>query len=210
MKTIVLNASPRKNWNTAKLLRSAADGAGKAGSEVEYINIYDLNYTGCRSCMLCKRKGAESCHCYIKDDHSPVIDRIFAADTLFIGTPIFLGRPTSQYFALMERLHFCALSYDDYSNYFTGKVNVALFVTMNATKEFYDRLYKEQFEAYANELKQLNGEVYLHPCFNTLQVADYSKFSMSGFDEADKRRANEEQFPVDLSRAFELGMKLGR
>ena len=160
--------------------------------------------------MLCKRKGAERCHCYIKDDLSPVIDRIFAADTLFIGTPIFLGRPTSQYFALMERLHFCALSYDDYSNYFTGKVNVALFVTMNATKELYDRLYKEQFEAYANELKQLNGEVYLYPCYNTLQVADYSKFNMSGFDEADKRRANEEQFPVDLSRAFELGMKLGR
>lgn len=210
MKTIVLNASPRKNWNTAKLLRSAADGAAKAGSEVEYINLYDLNYTGCRSCMLCKRKGAERCHCYIKDDLSPVIDRIFAADTLFIGTPIFLGRPTSQYFALMERLHFCALSYDDYSNYFTGKVNVALFVTMNATKEFYDQLYKEQFEAYANELKQLNGEVYLYPCYNTLQVADYSKFSMSSFDEADKRRANKEQFPIDLSKAFELGMKLGR
>lgn len=43
MKTIVLNASPRKNWNTAKLLRSAADGSAKAGSEVEYINLYDLN-----------------------------------------------------------------------------------------------------------------------------------------------------------------------
>ena len=104
MKTIVLNASPRKNWNTAKLLRSAADGAAKAGADVEYINLYDLNYTGCRSCMLCKRKGAERCHCYIKDDLSPVIDRIFAADALFIGTPIFLGRPTSQYFALIERL----------------------------------------------------------------------------------------------------------
>ncbi len=42
------------------------------------------------------------------------------------------------------------------------------------------------------------------------KVADYSKFSMSGFDEADKRRANKEQFPIDLSKAFELGMKLGR
>jgi multimeric flavodoxin WrbA len=93
MKTIILNASPRKNWNTAKLLRSAADGAAKAVSEVEYINLYDLNYTGCRSCMLCKRKGAESCHCYIKDDLSPVIDRIFAADTLFIGTPFFWEDP---------------------------------------------------------------------------------------------------------------------
>ena len=210
MKTIVLNASPRKNWNTAKLLKAAADGASKAGSEVEYINLYDLDFKGCRSCMLCKRKGAERCHCYWKDDLSPVIDRIFAADTLFIGTPIYLGRPTSAYFALMERLHFCALSYDDYSNYFKGKVNVGMFVTMNATREFYDKLYKEKFEAYADEFKQLNGEVYLCPCFNTLQVADYSKFNMGGFDAEDKKKANEELFPVDLQKAFDLGMKLSR
>ena len=133
MKTIVLNASPRKGWNTAKLLKSAADGARDAGAEVEYIDLYDLNFTGCRSCMLCKRKDVERCHCYWKDDLSPVIDKIFQADALIIGTPIYLGRPTSRYFALIERLHFCSLSYDDYSNYFKGKVNVGFFVTMNAT-----------------------------------------------------------------------------
>ena len=54
MKTIILNASPRKNWNTAQLLKSAAKGAESAGAEVEYIDLYDLNFTGCRSCMLCK------------------------------------------------------------------------------------------------------------------------------------------------------------
>lgn len=51
MKTIILNASPRKNWNTAQLLKSAAKGAESAGAEVEYIDLYDLNFTGCRSCM---------------------------------------------------------------------------------------------------------------------------------------------------------------
>ncbi|MDD6559795.1 MAG: NAD(P)H-dependent oxidoreductase [Lactimicrobium massiliense] len=54
MKTIVLNASPRKTWNTAKLLKSAAKGAEDAGAQVTYIDLYDLNFTGCRSCMLCK------------------------------------------------------------------------------------------------------------------------------------------------------------
>lgn len=53
MKAIVLNASPRKNWNTAKLLKSATEGALSAGAEVEYIDLYDLNFTGCRSCMDC-------------------------------------------------------------------------------------------------------------------------------------------------------------
>lgn len=31
-KTLVLNATPRKAWNTAKLLKSAAEGARDAGS----------------------------------------------------------------------------------------------------------------------------------------------------------------------------------
>ncbi len=121
MKTIILNGSPRKNWNTAQILQSAQKGAASAGAETEYIDLYDLTYTGCRSCMACKRKGAERCHCFWKDDLSPVIDRIFAADALFVGSPIYLGDITSQVHALIERLHFCALSYDDYSNYFTGQ-----------------------------------------------------------------------------------------
>ena len=210
MKTLVLNASPRKNWNTSKLLKSAAEGSRSAGAEVESIDLYDLIFTGCRSCMLCKRKGAERCHCYWQDDLSPIIDKVFSADTLIIGTSIYLGRPTSQYFAFMERLHFSALSYDDYSNYFTGSVNVGIFLTMNATKEFYEQLYKEQFEGYANEFNQLNGEVSLYPCYNTLQVADYSKFNMSSFDEASKRAVHKEQFPRDLQNAYEIGERLSR
>ena len=39
MKTIILNASPRKNWNTAQLLKSATKGAESAGAEVEYIAL---------------------------------------------------------------------------------------------------------------------------------------------------------------------------
>lgn len=210
LQTLVLNASPRKAWNTAKLLKSAAEGAKSAGSEVEYIDLYDLNFTGCRSCMLCKRKGAQRCHCYWKDDLSPIIDKIFWADVLLIGTAIYLGRPTSRYFEVLERLHFCSLSYDDYSNYFTGKVNVGLFVSMNASKEFYDKLYKDAFEGYARELQMLNGEVCLYPCHDTLQVADYSKYNMAGFDAERKRLSREKNFPRDLENAYQIGQRLVR
>lgn len=210
MKAIILNASPRKNWNTSQLLKSAMDGAKAAGAEVEYIDLYDLNFTGCRSCLLCKRKDAERCRCYWKDDLSPIIDKVYAANTLFIGTPIYLGRPTSQYFAFMERLHFCSLSYDNYSNYFKGKVNVGMFVTMNATKEFYDKLYKEEFEAFAREFQILNGKVDVYPCYNTVQVKDYSKFSMAGFSEEEKKKAHEKCFSVDLENAYNLGVQLSQ
>lgn len=165
---------------------------------------------GCRSCLLCKRKDAERCCCYWKDDLSPIIDKVFAANTLFIGTPIYLGRPTSQYFAFMERLHFCSLSYDNYSNYFKGKVNVGMFVTMNATKESYEKLYKEKFEAYAREFQLLNGKVDVYPCYNTVQVKDYSKFSMAGFSEEEKKKAHEKCFSVDLENAYNLGVQLSQ
>lgn len=209
MKVLAINCSPRKNWNTAKLLKSALEGAKSVGAEVEYINLYDLNFAGCRSCMLCKRKDVERCHCYWKDDLSPVIDKVFAADVLLIGTPIYLGRPTSQYFAFMERLHFTALSYDEYRNYFNGKVNVGMFLTMNATEEAYDKLYKEKFEEYASEFEALNGDISIYPCYNTLQVNDYSKFSMGGFNEEEKKKVHEDRFPIDLKNAYDLGVKLG-
>lgn len=119
MKTIILNGSPRKNWNTAMMLREAQKGAESIGAETEYIDLFDLSYTGCRSCLACKRKDAERCKCFWKDDLSPVIDRIFESDALILGSPIYLGDVTSQVHGLIERLHFCALSYDNYSNYFT-------------------------------------------------------------------------------------------
>jgi multimeric flavodoxin WrbA len=57
MKAILLNGSPRKNWNTHKLLMEAERGAKEMGAETEIIHLYDLNYTDCRSCFACKVKG---------------------------------------------------------------------------------------------------------------------------------------------------------
>ena len=81
--------------------------------------------------------------CYWKDDLSPLLDRIFSADALILGSPIYLGDVTSQLTGLLERLRFCSLSYDDYSNYFRGSIDVAVFLTMNAPFETYERAYRE-------------------------------------------------------------------
>ncbi len=208
MKAIVLNGSPRKNWNTAMMLKEAQKGAESVGAEVEYIDLFDLTYTGCRSCMACKRKGGERCKCFWKDDLSPIIDRIFEADALFVGSPIYLGDITSQVHALIERLHFCALSYDDYSNYFTGKVNVGIILTMNAPKVFYNMSYKKKAKEVAGIFKALNGNVEVYPCCDTLQVNDYSKFDMASFSEEHKKKMREQEFPKDLEYAFQMGAKL--
>ncbi len=210
MKTIILNGSPRKNWNTAMLLKEAEKGAREAGSETEYIDLYDLQFTGCRSCMACKRKDGERCKCFWKDDLSPVIDRIFQADSLIIGSPIYLGDITSQVHALIERLHFCALSYDDYSNYFKGKVNVGIILTMNAPKAYFEQSYLGKAKEVEQIFRALNGNVEVYAACDTLQVNDYSKFNMAGFSEDHKKEMREKQFPVDLEEAFRLGERLAR
>ena len=43
MKTIILNGSPRKNWNTAMMLKEAKRGAESVGAETEYIDLFDLS-----------------------------------------------------------------------------------------------------------------------------------------------------------------------
>lgn len=210
MKTIILNGSPRKNWNTAMLLKEAEKGAREAGFETEYIDLYDLQFTGCRSCMACKRKDGERCKCFWKDDLSSVIDRIFQADSLIIGSPIYLGDITSQVHALIERLHFCALSYDDYSNYFKGKVNVGIILTMNAPKAYFEQSYLGKAKEVEQFFRALNGNVEVYAACDTLQVNDYSKFNMAGFSEDHKKEMREKQFPVDLEEAFRLGKRLAR
>ena len=81
-KVIAINGSPRRNGNTAELLQQALKGAQEAGAETELINLYSLNFKGCISCFYCKRKDKEHGTCAMKDDLSPVIERIKGADAL--------------------------------------------------------------------------------------------------------------------------------
>jgi len=160
--------------------------------------------------MACKRKDAERCRCYWNDDLSPLIDRFFSADALLIGSPIYFGEPTSQFRALLERLIFSALSYEDRSGYYKGKVNVGILYTMNAPAEYYESGYRSKLKGQEGLFKFLNGEVRTYAACDTLQVKDSSKYSLAPFSEADKKEVHEKQFPVDLKEAYRIGAELSR
>lgn len=209
MKTLFVNASPRKNWNTAQLLKEAERGAREVGANVEYIDLYDLDFTGCHSCLLCKLKDAQRCHCFWNDDLAPIIDKAFASDALIIGAPVYFGDAPSQFHALSERLRFVALSYDDFGSYFQGTINLGFILTMNVPLERYREEYEEKLaEQFDGIARFLNGEVHVHPVCNTLQVNDYAKYAMSGFDGALKQEVHRTQFPLELEMAYQLGAKL--
>ena len=210
MKTIVINADPKIKQEVGKLLKSAGKGAESVGSEVEYFDLYKMDIKGCMLCSICKKKNKESFKCYWRDDLSEVIEKIFEADTLLIGSPIFFGEPTSEFRALLERLIFCVMSYDDGSSYFRGKVNVGIFYTMNAPREFYEQSMKDSLSSVEFLFSYLNGEVVSYPVCDTLQVHDYSKYNMGGFSQEAKEKQLVLQYPKDIEKAFEIGAQLSK
>ena len=58
LKLLAINGSPRKKCNTATLLKKALEGAESKSAETELINLYDLDYKGCKSCFACKTRGS--------------------------------------------------------------------------------------------------------------------------------------------------------
>lgn len=209
MKAIAINGSPRKGWNTEKLLKEALRGAASVGAETEIIQLYDLNYTGCKSCFSCKRKEAESCHCILKDDLTAVLEKVFEADAVFFGSPIYFGDMTGQMVSFMERLGFPLLSYDDYSKkLYHGAINAAMFYTMNATEDYYQSSMEQSLTNRAAILQRLGGTVEVYAICDTYQFSDYAKFHAGAFNEEHKREVRERQFPKDMENAFETGRRL--
>ena len=213
MKTIIINASPRKNWNTAQLLKEAQKGAESVGAEAEFVNLYDLNFKGCRSCLACKRKDAERNKCYWKDDLSPLIDRILKADNLIIGTPIYFGQPTAEFRALYERLLCCTMSYDidGEGTYFDGKLDVGIIYSMNAPKQYYETGMRPALQVMESMFTMiLKSNVRTYAANDTVQVSDYSKYSMGAFSADAKKVQHDNQFPIDLQEAFKMGVEMNQ
>ena len=80
-KVIILNGSPRKNWNTYKMCESFANGVKESGAKAEIINLYDIDFKGCRSCFACKLKdGKNFGRCAYPDGLTPILDKIAQGD----------------------------------------------------------------------------------------------------------------------------------
>ena len=80
--------------------------------------------------------------------------------------------------------------------------------TMNAPQAYYQLQYKKKLSEQANAFHSLGGKVQTLCSFDTLQVKDYSKYSMAGFNAEHKKAHHEKQFPLDLEKARQMGKEL--
>lgn len=112
MKAILLNGSPRKNFSTAQLLQQAQLGAEAAGAETELIHLVDYEFTDCRECYACKLKNSKTGGvCAVRDSIQPVLKKIWDADVVIVGSPVYFSYPNGQVISLLNRSLFPIYSY---------------------------------------------------------------------------------------------------
>ena len=210
MKIIAVNGSPRKNWNTDTLLKKVLEGAASAGAETEMVYLYDLNFKGCRSCMACKlKKEPRPNRCILRDELTTVLDRVHEADAVVLGSPIYFSEVTGEMRSFFERFLFQYLNYDDYSKPLSPAKKTAWIFTMNiAESQFEDFGYTPLFQRYENWMKLYFGHCETLLATDTMQVKDYSRYHLAGFDAKAKQLRHETVFPEDGRKAYELGKRL--
>ncbi|MDF2544897.1 MAG: iron-sulfur flavoprotein [Herbinix sp.] len=215
MKVILINGSPRKNWNTHKLLMEAERGAKEAGAETEIIHLFDLKYTDCISCFACKVRGNKTDGvCAVRDELKPVLEKIAGADAVIIGSPIYYGNLTGQALSFINRLLFPVMHYE--IDLQTGKPEkilqkekkCGLIATMNASEEYVQNGYGKTMESIAGSIGMVLGSCEILYSCDTYQFKDYSKYYAGMWDENKKAEHREQQFPVDMKNAYELGKRL--
>lgn len=206
MKIIGICGSPRKNGNSAAMLDAALKGATENGAEVERVDLFDLQYSGCRSCFACKRLGGESFgRCALRDDLTTVLDRILTADAVILATPLYFGEVPGAVRNLFERLWFPGLKYaKDFSTAFPKRVKVGLIYTMNVPDH---RFYQSVIQSHRQSFMML-GDTEVITAEDTMQFDDYSKYASEMFDGEAKKLRHETVFPQECEKAYEMGKRL--
>ncbi|MGA2172219.1 MAG: flavodoxin family protein [Sedimentisphaerales bacterium] len=210
MEIIAFNGSPRKEWNTAILLKKALEGASSQGAQTELIHLYDLNYKGCISCFACKKKeGVSYGKCAVKDALKPIFEKVKTVDAVIFGSPVYLGTVTGQMQSFIERLIFPYLVYTEPpTSLFPKKISTGFIYTMGVTEERMSEFgYKQRFATIERLLKIIFGASDTLLSFDTCQFEDYSKVVAPRFDPEQKLKRRKEIFPQDCQKAFEMGVR---
>ena len=212
MKITAINTSPRKNWNTAQLVKEAAKGAESKGAEIVYFDLYQQEkFTGCISCFGCKRKPNEG-KCIYKDGILPILQSIRESDAVIVGTPNYLGQPSAGFRALYERVFFQNFTYRIGDMFYEEAKKPVLFImTSNMPEEGYQQgAYAEMIKTYRAGLSNSIGPTEVFISGNTLQVSDYSLYNWNMFDSKIKQERHETVFPEELKTVYGLGANLVR
>lgn len=108
-KVIAFNCSPRKDGNTAILLKAALDEIAAGGHETELVQLAGKPLRGCTACMGCAKNKDRKC--VLPDDGlNGYIEKMCAADGIIIGSPTYFADMTAEAKALIDRAGYVGLA----------------------------------------------------------------------------------------------------
>lgn len=211
MNVLAINGSPRKKWNTGTLLEQILAGAAGKGATTELVHLYDRAFRGCRSCFECKKiDGASYGRCAMKDELTPVLDKVLEADALIVGTPVYFGAETGECRSFLERLLFPFVTYTPgYASIAPRKMTTVLLYTMNVREQDIERYnYDKGFNRTRVVMARVFGRCEPFYVTDTYQFSDYSKYLSTVWDAEAKAKRRTDVFPQDCAKAFALGERL--
>ena len=215
MKAMFVNGSPRKNWNTHRMLESAMKGAADSGAECEMIHLYDYSFKGCVSCFACKLKDAKTNGlCAYRDDLRPILERALQCDVIVAGSPVYFSYPTGMFRSFIERLLFPVMSYNvnpdgTRPRAIDRTIYSGVIYTMNCPEDYAPQVhYPEILAPNALAMKIVLGHCEELCAYDTYQFRDYSRYEANMFDEKEKAEHRDKVFPEDLRKAYDLGKRL--
>ncbi len=136
MKVLLINASPRKNGNTAVALSQMIEIFKKEGIETELFNIGTKPVRGCIACLSCRETGK----CVFDDAVNEVAPKFAECDGLVLATPVYYASANATLSAFCDRLFYstpfsktmkvgaavvcarrggCSATFDQINKYFT-------------------------------------------------------------------------------------------
>jgi multimeric flavodoxin WrbA len=104
MKITIINGSPRKNGATNKILKEFNENIkkGNPATEINHIDLMDINPAFCRGCQTCYKKGK----CVITTDRTEEIhDMLEESDGIIFGSPTYSCNVSGLFKVFHSRVH---------------------------------------------------------------------------------------------------------
>jgi multimeric flavodoxin WrbA len=116
---LVVNASPRRDGNSARLASSSAEGAREAGHTVALVHLDDHLQHFLRDCRRCRDE--HGC-CTIEDGYERLLrDQVVPAEAIVLATPLYWYGVSGQLKTFFDRMFcFIAASQPDSEHFVSG------------------------------------------------------------------------------------------
>ena len=128
MKVIAFNGSPRKDGNTAILIKHVFVELEKSGIETELVQLSEKEIRGCIACFKCFENKDNSC-AVKKDAANEYIEKMEKAQGIVFGSPVYFADVTAEMKALIDRTGFVSRAN---SGIYRNKVGAAVVAVRRA------------------------------------------------------------------------------